>query len=60
MREIDGIIYVRISCFIYNEISDYEALRDAILEMCENRDKIVDCNSEFWKLQQQGWCLEIG
>lgn len=32
---IQGSFYVRISCYIYNEMSDYEKLRDAVLALAD-------------------------
>ncbi len=30
---VQGELYIRLSCFVYNEICDFEKLRDAILEL---------------------------
>lgn len=50
IREVCGVLYVRLSCHIYNEISDYERLSDAMLEICELRDSLVDYTGRFSKL----------
>lgn len=35
---VDGVLYVRISCHIYNETSEYEKLGDAILTIMKERN----------------------
>jgi len=30
---VQGELYIRLSCFVYNEICDFEKLKDAILEL---------------------------
>ncbi|OWF37410.1 L-cysteine desulfhydrase-like [Mizuhopecten yessoensis] len=36
---IQGTLYVRISCHIYNELAEYEKLGNCILEMCSIKEK---------------------
>ena len=33
IKDIDGVLYVRVSAYVNNTMADYEKLRDAILEM---------------------------
>ncbi|XP_067946046.1 uncharacterized protein [Watersipora subatra] len=47
IRQVDGILYVRISCHIYNKLSDYEKLSAAILSICEERDSLINYNARF-------------
>lgn len=39
VKNVDGVLYLRISAFVYNTMSDYEALRDAVLEIVESWNK---------------------
>jgi hercynylcysteine S-oxide lyase len=32
---VQGVMYCRISCFVYNELNDYIKLKDAILDLKE-------------------------
>ena len=32
IKSIDGRLYARVSCAVYNELSDYEKVADAVLE----------------------------
>lgn len=50
IREVEGVLYLRISCQIYNQLSDYEALRDAVLKTCDRRDELVDHTLKFRQL----------
>ena len=56
IRDVDKILYVRLSCHIYNQMSQYEKLIEAVLDMCDNRDKLLNCNSNFNKIPEfVGW-----
>ncbi len=33
IKDINGALYARISCFVYNTLAEYERLRDAVLDM---------------------------
>ena len=40
MRVMSGGLYLRLSCHIYNELSEYIVLNEAILEIAECRNSL--------------------